>query len=210
MALSAGRQFLLADALGQMLKLGFGGIVLVAVVAGVLGVRANVAGDTINVALPAVIQWKGVLQQLCRLPGLGGVAVGAVYAKQAGMNGRFGVAPHTIAGRAAEHFVNVAGSAFLGGVLPTQWPNLVVIKIGHFAVAVMAAQAILAKLGDVPGHKFRGLRLVALDALRLAKADRLRGSVTSAAGERRAIEIGYVGQQAKTGVSAVFKWNRLQ
>ena len=61
MASGAIRQFLLADTFFEMLTFGFGRVVLVAVVAGVLRISGRVAGFAGNFALTTMIEREDML-----------------------------------------------------------------------------------------------------------------------------------------------------
>lgn len=143
----------ITDSFFQMFFADIGFCVLMTAIAGVFRIGLRVAGATFCGAAPAVIQGEGMLRQGSGRPGGGAVAAYAVGTKLAQVHIRFGVAPFTGVGRAAELAIIVAGNTGSGGVGTIQHKNLGMVEGGHCVLAVVAGQAVRAKEGVVVGHE---------------------------------------------------------
>lgn len=104
------------------------GLVVMAAIAGVLGVFAWMANLTSHLALTAMIQWENVGMEFCRRPCLSGVAVLAFETEKTSMDFRF---PMTLAafGWDAGKFLRcMALQAIQFGMFAIQWKVIGVIK----------------------------------------------------------------------------------
>lgn len=72
-----------------------GWLMLVAAITGVGDIAAGVTGFTFDQSLTTMIEGKGMVAQLGRMPGLGGVAALAFQAKETGMYFWLGMAGNT-------------------------------------------------------------------------------------------------------------------
>jgi len=140
------------------------GIVFVAGVAAVLGIRGRMAGLAAHLAFAAVIQREGVSLERRGAPPARGVAVVAAGAEETGMQNGFFVAAVTMRGRAAELVVFVAIGALQTAVLTIQRKNDLVVKAVQPVYPIVAHQAVLTILLDMLGHKAAVVLVMAGDA----------------------------------------------
>ena len=138
--------------------------VFVATIARVSGVRLHMAHRARNFAAFAMIQWKGVLRQLRRSPGGGGVASRALQAKNSGVDGRFLMTATALVGRAAECLRHMAGLTIQNRMSAVQCKDLAMVKVQHIARAIMATHTIRAILLNVLRHKVGIRAAVAINA----------------------------------------------
>ncbi len=206
MTFHAIRHFLHADAFFHMLAFCFGLIVFMTVVTGIFGIRGRMTGFAGEFALFAMIEGEAVIGQLGGLPGNGRMAILTRQPKHSGMNDRFFVTGHTFTRRAYKHLFNMAIRTFQDRVLPFQRPNNGMVKVGHLAGSVMAAHTIGAKLGRMIGNELRIGFSMTSGALGIGMLKLLAAEMASLAGKRRAVEVGCVFDQAKTGADGMIEW----
>ena len=115
---------------------------------------ANLAVD---LALSSMFQWKDVCAQLCWHPGIGGMAVLALDAKEACMDVRLAVALHACGRRSDEFLVLMTLIAIDLCVAAFQREKFGVVEIAHTVDAIVAFQAGAAKLRLVLLHEGRSL-----------------------------------------------------
>jgi hypothetical protein len=186
----------------------FGGIMLVAVIAGIGGIVYLVATLAGNGPLPAVVERKGVTRQAGRPPGLAAVAAGAIQTKETGVNGRLGMAAGTIRGRAGELLLLVAAGTRSTAVYPLKWEDGLVVELDHPIHAVMALTAVVAKEGGVFLGKKRFPGRVARKA-GSSLGQPLPLAVTIGAKQRRAVVVQLVPVQVEAGQPIVVEGRKI-
>ncbi len=147
-----------------------------------------------------------MLAQLGGQPGINRVAVGAISAKDALVNFRFGVAGYTFARGALEHLIHMAGGAFGHSVPPSQWPNVGMVKISHAVQTIVAILAAWAKEGGVFNHEGGNGRCMASFTRRIRHGNGVLTCVAMGAGKFTAVKICDVAGEAKTGGALMVKW----
>lgn len=121
------------------------------------------------------------------------------------MNDRLFVAGNTFAGCANVNLIDVAGRTFKESVLSFQRPDQRMIEVSHFAGAIVAGQAVGAKLRGVAGDEL-GIGLgVAIGTLGAGECECFLAGVAGAAGEWLIVVVGDVGDQAEAGAGGVLK-----
>lgn len=114
------------------------------------------------------------------------------------------MAGDAVAGRAGKHLPLMTTGAIGDKVLSFQGPDGGVIKVCHAINAVMARQAVVAKLGDVRRHE-SGVRL-SMTGSAISHGKRKRGPrVAARAGKGGLVIVGDVARQAKAGVAGMVK-----
>lgn len=171
---------------------------VVTLVAGITGIKINVAGFANQIFSRAVIQREDMLGQMGRTPGRRNMAAGAICAKLPGMDIRLLMAPRTVARRAGVGLVGMAIAARSLRVPAIQQIDLVVIKIGHPVPAIMTFCAPGTVFFHVDGGKIvigLGMTGEAIEGF----ADVIVLVVATFAGEGGVLIINLMMGQAKTG-----------
>lgn len=163
---------------------------------GVVGERRGMAGSARDLAFVTVVEREDMLAELCGAPGGGGMAGGAVFAKQTGMNGRLFVAGRALARSAGKTLTDVTGRALNLGVCPRQGEDAAVIEVGHPIDAIVAGETVAAELATVLIHPAGILISVAGGAQELARREGVPGMTTGTC-QRRPGEVGLVARQTE-------------
>jgi len=135
-------QLLRRDSSARVALRNFGGLVVVAGITGVFGVRSRVAVLARHLPFTAVIQWEVVDTQQSRLPALNRMAVLAFQTKAAGVDLRLFMAARTIHRRTVEFLLRVAAFALQPGMFSFQWEEVRVLERMHAVYPVVALDAI--------------------------------------------------------------------
>ena len=167
------------------------------VVGGVAG--TGMAGSARQCPFLAVIEREAMLAQLGREPRFGRMTVGAVGAKNAKVEIRFGVAGQAITGRTLELLIVVAGCAVRRGVSPGQRPDRGVVEWRHAVQTIVAGLAAGAKEGGVFLYEAGNGRFMAGLAGGICYLARFLLSMAAGTGHLAAIKINYMVRQAKVG-----------
>lgn len=121
-------------------------------IAWIIGVTAGMAVFAFGDTIAAMIQQEGVLYQLGRRPGYGGVTPVAILAEDACVHIRFGMAPRARVGGQLVLLGRVAVLAFSVGVGAIQWVDVLMVKIDHTIATVVTIDAANAVLLDMGGY----------------------------------------------------------
>lgn len=176
--------------------------VIMANVAGVLGIRAGVAGLAVRVGCDPMGEGEGMGAQRGGFPGCGHVAVIAASPKETGMNLRLGMATDACGWSIAELAIFMAIGTGNAGVLAGQREDLAMGKATQAIHAVVTGGAGGAILGQVFGHECLVMPAMAINAslqvrLRIGIAWIL--GVAGRAGDGREVVILSMQAEGKTG-----------
>jgi hypothetical protein len=191
------------DALVQVFLKDIGGLVLVAAITGVFGKLRRMAGLAGKRCVGAMVERERMVFKEGGTPGLGGMAVLALQAKETGMNFGFSVAGDTSRGCIYERLC-MAVQTFKGCVNAIQGEEVGMVEIRHAIDAVVAIQASRPKLLQVGLHEERVVLVVAVQAglgLELIEASRVTGG---AAHGLAGVFLGVTGQ-AEAGAGEVLE-----
>lgn len=186
-----------------MLLANLGWLVLMAAVAGVFGELRRMASLARKRGVGTVVEREGMAFEEGRAPGLSGVAVLALQAKETGVNLGFGVAGDAGGGRIYEGLC-MAVQAGKGGMNAIQGKEVGMVEVRHAVDAIMAIQTNRPKLLQVGLHEERVVLVVAVQAglgLELIEASRVTGGAAHGlAGVTLAVT-----SQAETGAGEVLE-----
>jgi hypothetical protein len=184
----------------------FVGLVIMATVTGVLGVGPGMASLTIQRAMASMVQGKCVHLHPRWRPGLGGMAVMALQAKEAFVNDRLGVTFDTLDRDLFKYFVRMTGLTGQRSMRSIQNKEIGMVEIVHAVGSIMAVQAGRSKFRQVLPHENR-LAMI----FRMAIHTNLHVEIlhprwmTVFTGHHQSIEIPGMARQAEMGCNRMVK-----